>query len=147
MSNFPDNFFEIFGFHRMKPKCDKCNMPLEICIGSEPWSDEHYSCPKCDGTYNIGEFCELCQLHVYTRKHHLTPRSKGGKETADVCETCESFIHKTWTHNELRNTYNSVGAILSSEKFQKFLKWRRKQPVTALFKSERGKNRDKRKYS
>lgn len=91
--------------------------------------------------------CEFCGLDVFTRKHHLTPRSKGGKETADTCETCESYIHKTWTHNELRDIYNSVEVILANEGFQKFLKWRRKQPSTVLFKSEPGKFRDKRRYS
>lgn len=93
------------------------------------------------------DICEFCGLNTYTRKHHLVPKSKGGKETADACETCESFIHKTWTHNELRDTYNSIEVILADEGFQKFLKWRRKQPTTVLFKSQPGKFRSKNKYS
>ncbi len=133
----------------MTPKCDKCQVGLEFVRGNEPWDTDHYQCPRCDGTYNIFEFCELCGMHepYYLRDHHLTPRSKGGKETARVCETCESFIHKTWTHNELRDIYNTVGVITSSEKFLKFLKWRRKQPPSTLFRSKTGKHRDKRKYS
>jgi hypothetical protein len=35
---------------------------------------------------------------------------------------------------------------MDNEKFQKFLKWRRKQPTTATFKSEPGKFRDKHPY-
>lgn len=77
----------------------------------------------------------------------MVPRCKGGKETADICETCESYIHKTWTHNQLRDTYNTIEVILADEGFQKFLKWRLKQPPTALFKSSPGKHRDKRKYT
>lgn len=86
-------------------------------------------------------------MHTLTREHHLIPRCKGGKEVADLCETCESYIHKTWTHNQLRDTYNSVEVILADEGFQKFLKWRHKQPASALFKSEPAKGRNKRKYT
>ena len=90
--------------------------------------------------------CELCGMMTYTRKHHLIPRCKGGKVTADVCPTCEGYLHSNWTHNQLRDTYNNVDTILADEKFQKFLKWRRKQPATTLFKSEPGKFRDKNPY-
>jgi hypothetical protein len=90
--------------------------------------------------------CVFCGLTTFTRGHHIIPRSKGGETTVATCETCESYIHKTWTHNELRDTYNSVEVILANEGFQKFLKWRRKQPSTALFKSQPGKFRDKHPY-
>ena len=92
------------------------------------------------------EMCVFCKCIVLTRGHHVVPRAKGGKETVPTCETCESYIHKTWSHNELRDTFNSVEAILANEGFQKFLKWRWKQPATALFKSSPGKYRDKHKY-
>lgn len=95
---------------------------------------------------NLQNTCELCKMKVQTRKHHLTPRSKGGKETIDCCFTCENYLHKTFTNNELRDTYNSVESILNSEKFQLFLKWRKKQPATVVFKSDRGKFRDKNKF-
>lgn len=91
--------------------------------------------------------CELCGLEVKTRKHHLIPRSRGGTATADLCETCENFCHSTWSHNELRDIYNTVDLIVTSEKFMKFLKWRRKQSPDTLFKSDRGNDRSKRKYS
>lgn len=90
--------------------------------------------------------CEFCGFTIFTRKHHLIPRAKGGKETANTCPTCEGYIHSTWTHAELRDIYNSVEAILNSEKFQAFLKWRKKQPATVVFKSDRGKFRDKNKF-
>jgi len=85
-------------------------------------------------------------METYVTQHHLIPRSKGGKETISCCPTCESFLHKNWTHNELRDVYNTVESILQTEKFQKFLKWRLKQPTTVLFKSQPGKFRDKNKY-
>lgn len=90
--------------------------------------------------------CEFCGLTTFTRGHHVIPRAKGGKEIVPTCETCESYIHKTWTHNQLRDVYNSVEMILTDEGFQKFLKWRRKQPATVLFKSDRAKGRDKNKF-
>ena len=90
--------------------------------------------------------CVFCGLNVLTREHHIIPKSKGGTATVSSCQTCEDFIHNTWSHNELRDTFNSVETILSNENFQKFLKWRRKQPATVLFKSERGKFRDKNRF-
>lgn len=90
--------------------------------------------------------CVLCNLSTFTRKHHIVPKSKGGKETVDCCETCENFCHSTWSHNELRDTYNNVETILANEKFQKFLKWRLKQPLDTVFKSEPSRTRTKHKY-
>jgi formate dehydrogenase maturation protein FdhE len=90
--------------------------------------------------------CELCKMCPYTRKHHIIPRSEKGKITIDCCETCESFLHKTWSNKQLRDTYNTVESILDTEKFQKLLKWRRKQPNTIVFKSDPGKFRDKHPY-
>ena len=90
--------------------------------------------------------CVFCKINTITRGHHIVPKSKGGTTIVDTCETCESFIHKTWTHNELRDVYNNVDTILNNEKFQKFLKWRLKQPITAVFKSVPSKTRDKNKY-
>jgi hypothetical protein len=91
--------------------------------------------------------CEFCGLTTIVRGHHVIPKSKNGKTIVSTCETCESYIHKTWSNNELRDVYNSVEAIITNEGFQKFLKWRRKQYPESLFKSSPGKNRDKRKYS
>ena len=90
--------------------------------------------------------CQFCKIKTETRGHHIVPKSKGGNVVVDTCETCESFIHKTWTHNELRDVYNSVESILQNEKFQKFLKWKLKQPAMAVFKSSPSKTRDKNKY-
>ncbi len=91
--------------------------------------------------------CVFCHMTSNTRQHHIVPRAKGGTVTVPTCETCESYIHKTWNHNQLRDTFNSVESILAAEGFQRFLKWRKKQSPSALFKSERGKYRNKRPYS
>lgn len=91
--------------------------------------------------------CVFCGMDVSTIEHHIIPRSKGGTKTVSSCETCENFCHKTWSHNELRDTYNNVETILANEKFQKFLKWRKKQSPETEFKSDVGKFRSKRKYS
>ena len=95
----------------------------------------------------MNELCVFCNYDDNTRGHHIIPKSKGGTETVPACENCESFIHKSWSHNELRDKYNNVETIVNDEKFQKFLKWRLKQPLGQVFKSKAGKYRDKRKYS
>jgi glutaredoxin-related protein len=79
--------------------------------------------------------------------HHIIPRCKKGKELVPTCEVCEGWIHSNYSHNQLRDTYNSVEIILADENFQKFLKWRRKQDPDVLFKSDINKSRSKRKYS
>ena len=90
--------------------------------------------------------CVFCDLDVLTREHHIVPRSKKGKVTVSACETCENYIHKTWTHNELRDTFNSVSSIQQNDGFQKFLKWRRKQSSDVVFKSKPNRFRDKNPY-
>lgn len=92
------------------------------------------------------EICEFCKVKTYTNWHHLIPRCQDGTETAETCPMCESFIHSTWSHLELREIYNTVEAIVVTEKYQKFLKWRLKQPPETIYKSSIGKYRNKNKY-
>ncbi len=33
--------------------CEKCSIPCEINKGNFPWSEDHWTCPKCDSTYCI----------------------------------------------------------------------------------------------
>lgn len=91
--------------------------------------------------------CVFCNLNTDVRGHHIVPKCKNGTQIVDTCETCESYIHKKWTHNQLRDTFNTIEAILSNEDFKKFLKWRLKQSTTTVFKSVPYKYRSKKKYS
>jgi hypothetical protein len=97
-------------------------------------------------TFNTNQ-CVFCGMMALIRGHHIVPKSVGGKTIVPTCEMCESFIHKNWSHKELRDSYNTVESILENEKFQKFLKWRVKQPAETVFKSKTGKFRDRGKYS
>ncbi len=92
------------------------------------------------------ESCVFCKRQVPTRGHHVVPRCKGGTEIVPTCHSCEDFIHKTWSHNELRDTFNTVETILADARFQKFLNWLHKQQDTAVFRSERGRTRTPGKY-
>jgi hypothetical protein len=94
----------------------------------------------------MAESCVFCKRQVSTRGHHVVPRCKGGTEIVPTCHSCEDFIHKTWSHNELRDTFNTVESILADARFQKFLKWLYKQQDTAVFRSQRGRNRRPGKY-
>ena len=78
----------------------------------------------------MADSCAFCKRQVPTRGHHVVPRCKGGTETVPTCHSCEDFIHKTWSHNELRDTFNTVETILADARFQKFLKWLHKQQDT-----------------
>src|SRR5690349_23846623 len=97
---------------------------MDICV-EECWTD------------GMDEVCAFCNRQVPTRGHHVVPRCKGGTEIVPTCHSCEDFIHKTWSHNELRNTFNTVESILTDTRFQKFLNWLHKQQDTADRKSTR----------
>jgi len=74
------------------------------------------------------------------------PRCKGGRDIVPTCHSCEDFIHKTWSHNELRDAFNTVEKILSDTRFQKFLRWLYKQHDGAVFRTRRNRTRTNRKY-
>jgi hypothetical protein len=63
-----------------------------------------------------------------------------------TCPSCEDFIHKTWSHSELRDTFNSVEKILADARFQRFLKWLHQQQDSAVFRSQRNRARVKGRY-
>ena len=85
--------------------------------------------------------CAFCHRKVPTRGHHVVPRCKGGREVAPTCRSCEDFIHKTWTHNELRDTFNTIGKIQADPRFQKFLRWLHNQQESAFFRTRRNRSR------
>jgi len=76
----------------------------------------------------------------------VVPRCKGGREIAPTCQSCEDFIHKTWSHNELRDDFNTVEKILADARFQKFLRWLYKQQDQVIFKSRRNRTRERNLY-
>lgn len=85
--------------------------------------------------------CEFCKRNVATREHHVVPRCKGGSETAATCRSCEDFIHKTWTHNLLRDDFNTVAKVQADPRYQKFLRWLRKQQRDVEFRTRRNRLR------
>ena len=94
----------------------------------------------------MADSCAFCKRQVPTRGHHVVPRCKGGTEIVPTCNSCEDFIHKTWTHNELRDEFNSVEKIRNDERFQKFLRWLYKQKAETVFKTRRNRTREHHKY-
>jgi hypothetical protein len=94
----------------------------------------------------MDDTCVFCRRRTPTRGHHLVPRCKGGAEVVPTCPSCEDFIHKTWTHNELRDEFNTVERIRGDERFQNFLRWLYKQKAGTIFKSRRNRTRTDHKY-
>ena len=90
--------------------------------------------------------CAFCKRMVPTRGHHVVPRCKGGRDTAPTCHSCEDFIHKTRTHNELRDTFNTVEKVQTDPRFQKFLRWLYKQQNGAFFRTRRNRSRTSQPY-
>lgn len=94
----------------------------------------------------MSEKCAFCQRNTATREHHVVPRCKGGRETAPACRSCEDFIHKTWSHNQLRDEFNTVAKIQSDPRYQTFLRWLQKQHLDAEFRTRRNRSRTSRRY-
>lgn len=90
-------------------------------------------------------FCNRTNLNN-VHGHHIVPRCKGGKEVQPTCEDCESFIHSTWSHNDLRDYFNTVDKIKVDERYQKFYKWLLKQKIDKGFRTLRNNDRAKGKY-
>jgi len=75
--------------------------------------------------------CAICARTVptaYFEDHHLTPRCKKGKDKIEVCCDCGNQIHELFTIQELKYLYNTLEALLSSDKIQKWIRWIRKKP-------------------
>ena len=87
------------------------------------------------------EGCAFCGRIVSTRGHHVVPRCKGGTEIAPTCQSCEDFIHQTWSHNQLRDEFNSVEKIQADPRYQKFLRWLYRQQTSAYFRTHRSRSR------
>lgn len=74
--------------------------------------------------------CTICQRETPIKmmeKHHLTPKSRKGKETIKVCCNCGDQLHKLFTNKELEKNYNTLEAILSDKKVQRYVKWVKKK--------------------
>jgi hypothetical protein len=113
---------------RFSPACLAQSRPANLSIGME------------DST------CAFCNRQVPTRGHHVVPRCKGGTEIVPTCHSCEDFIHHNWSHNELRDTFNTVEKILADPRFQAFLRWLRKQQEGAFFRTHRNRSRTQQPY-
>lgn len=90
--------------------------------------------------------CAFRERETQTRGHHVVPRSKGGTVVVPTCISCEDFIHSTWSHNELRDTLNTVEKIRADERFGRFLKWIVKQPRETVHHSKRNRLRPAGRY-
>jgi hypothetical protein len=85
--------------------------------------------------------CVFCLREVATNQHHIVPKSKGGRVTVPTCRDCEDFIHRTLTHNQLRDQFFTVESIQRYEPYQRFLRWLKKQQPHSRFPSARNRAR------
>jgi hypothetical protein len=90
--------------------------------------------------------CAFCDRETLTRGHHVVPKSKGGRIVVPTCVSCEDFIHGTWSHNELRDTFNTVEKIRADERYRRFRGWLAKQPAATVHRSKRGRSRPSDRY-
>ncbi|WP_208347366.1 HNH endonuclease [Pseudaestuariivita rosea] len=78
--------------------------------------------------------CPLCDRpipqHAKQSLHHLIPKLKGGKGGPVVLlhQICHNEIHATVTEAELARSYNTIEALRSHPRLEKFIKWVSKRP-------------------
>jgi 5-methylcytosine-specific restriction enzyme A len=95
---------------------------------------ELYDCPICGRKHSKNNMTW----------HHLFP-SVGGKERQEpsiyICLTCHSVIHHCHTNQELRETYNSLELILSSEDVKYLLELYKYKADDCVFKVKKLKRK------
>ena len=83
--------------------------------------------------------CALCGRAVpLLTEHHLVPRSRGRRRglkvhtlpTVMLCRACHSFVHRTFTNEELDREYATPERLLEHEEVRRFVTWIRTQPAT-----------------
>jgi hypothetical protein len=70
--------------------------------------------------------CQICKREIpdgCLEKHHLVPKSSKGRITITVCINCGDQLHKLFTNKELEKKYNTIEALLATEKIQKWAMW------------------------
>lgn len=90
--------------------------------------------------------CALCNREVtFVTKHHLLPKEEGGRysDTVDLCQPCHSTIHLHFTNQELAREYNTIAALQTAERLQKYLTWIKNKNIDKI-KNRRGGRRRQR---
>lgn len=80
--------------------------------------------------------CEICRIDEISEKHHLVPRSKGGKETIGCCSDCGGQVHMLFNNAELAKM--SLDDLLTNEKMQKYVIWKKKHSGTHRHRMSNG---------
>jgi hypothetical protein len=99
-----------------------------------------------------GGDCELCSREVQRlTRHHLVPRTrhknKRNKKTFDrqeihftvgLCSPCHRHIHVVLDNKELEREYNTLDALRSHPKVERFVAWISKKPHGTRASNRRG---------
>jgi hypothetical protein len=76
--------------------------------------------------------CELCARVVpdgriddpdVVQQHHLRPEERAESPTVTLCRPCHDQIHAAFTNEELRETYDTIGALRSADRLSGYLAW------------------------
>ncbi|WP_108894650.1 HNH endonuclease [Palleronia abyssalis] len=78
--------------------------------------------------------------------HHLIPKLRGGKggPTVLLHQVCHSEIHATLSEAELARSYNTINALRSHPRLEKFAAWVSKRPPSFRSKIPTGPRKRRR---
>ena len=120
-------------------KCVNCPYIPKRMKGSTKVDKDFGNCPICGRPMNKKN----------SNLHHLIPKLKGGKtddkNMVRLHTVCHGKIHSIWSESELRDSYNTIEAIMMDERIQKFAKFISKQPTNVDMKNKMVKNHKRRR--
>jgi len=91
------------------------------------------------------EACPTCGRPLLQKSdHHLLPKSRGGTEKLPLCVACHHAIHAQFSNKELEDTYHTVEALLSNERFRKTVAFISKQDPNRRIKTDLAGNQRRR---
>lgn len=76
--------------------------------------------------------CALCRRVVpheriddpeALQEHHLVPESRAESPTVTLCRPCHEQVHATFTNEELREEYDTIGALRDADRLSGYLSW------------------------
>jgi hypothetical protein len=76
--------------------------------------------------------CALCRRRIpveaiddpeAVQVHHLRPEERATSPTVELCRPCHDQVHALFTNEELREEFDTVGALREADRLTEYLEW------------------------
>ena len=55
--------------------------------------------------------------------HHLRPEERATSPTVELCRPCHDQVHALFTNEELRESFDTAGALRGADRLTDYLEW------------------------